>query len=191
MLNEQLPLLKRRRRSQPKNAEGVRNRETPKVFATEKRRRRSQPRNAEGVRNRETPKAFATEKRRRRSQPRNAEGVRKFQPRVGACDNPGVKKRFCNQRWQAFARSRHRFANACSVDFLSFLWTQGCFNPGLEFANAFGVSNPSCADVDLRAKAASSVHLVQALFTPWPRSPRGGARRATSFARRAARVRSI
>ena len=40
---------------------------------------------------------------------------------------------------KAFANSRYVFANAFSVALPVIVRTQGCANPGLEFANAFGV----------------------------------------------------
>jgi hypothetical protein len=68
----------------------------------------------------------------------NAAGVRKFQPRVGACDNPGGDTDNNSSTLKAFAKDR-AFANTFSVEELYFLLTQGCSNPGLKFANSVGV----------------------------------------------------
>jgi hypothetical protein len=69
----------------------------------------------------------------------NSYGVRKFQPRVGACDNPGTPE---NENFNAESvRHNRAFANAFSVGIVLFFFTQGWNNPGLEFANAFSVGH--------------------------------------------------
>jgi hypothetical protein len=45
----------------------------------------------------------------------NAEGVSEFQPRVGACDNPGTSKAMVSNA-ESVRENRTYFANAFSVD---------------------------------------------------------------------------
>ena len=61
----------------------------------------------------------------------NSNGVRKFEPRVGL---PTLGLRMWSHT------TLKAFANSFGVDVCASQYSQG-INPGLEFANAFGVSN--------------------------------------------------
>jgi hypothetical protein len=54
-------------------------------------------------------------------------------------DNPGNRTTAAFPTLKALAKIAAQLANAFSVSAISDLRTQGCANPGLEFANAFGV----------------------------------------------------
>ena len=61
-----------------------------------------------------------------------------MQPKVGACDNLGEKAEQSGSTLKALANAR-RLANTFGVANHKDKPTQGCANPGLQLANAFGV----------------------------------------------------
>jgi hypothetical protein len=65
----------------------------------------------------------------------NAEGVRQFQPRVELATTLGTVRIFIRNA-ESVDQSRQRLRRSFFTSWL----TQGCANPGLTLANAFGVS---------------------------------------------------